>query len=379
MKRLLTILVAVLMQIPLLAQGHLRVGDLQLAKPYSEVVKVLRAKGFIEKCEIEEGKLMLGKFWGYTRAAAIPMRTNDSCYMLMMIVPEPATAKELFSTYNKIRARVTEEYGVYGKEENLYIDENVNDFSPIESKIAAARYGQAILYTQFHTQEGDIDVSINQHEATGLGVFVIFRDRDYQEDLLQQMPQGVIVEENKKIEPTTLKGVQINRPTADVVRDLKANGLRDEMSLMERWFYQKHQITKLRGEVFGTPGCDVTVHGEDRVELVTVNFPAMTEWRSLYALYTKLRTSIATRYGSIYRNDDQVAGVTRDLETLSNEQALSAIRAKRAHLETMLLNSYDGHAFKVVIAYSGSDQTYRVSLVCYTPGWLATHLNAPSL
>lgn len=364
-------MLALALCLPVLAQ-HLTVGGIALARGYGEVERDLKAKGFTVKTKADEGVLMLGKFWGYAPVACVPMHSGDSCHMLMMIIPEPGSAKDLFSLYNKVRARVTEEYGVYGREENLYIDENVTDFSPVETKISAARYGQAILFTQFKTQEGEIDVSINQHEATGLGVFVIFRDKDY----VDTEQQVITVEENKALEPTRLKGVGINRPASDVVADLKAKGLRDEMTLMERWFYGKNHITKLRGEFFGKVGCEVTVQGASEVELVDVRFPAMTEWSELYGLYTSLREALAKKYGSIYMNEDQVAGASTNLERLTTPKALQAIRSGNAHLVTMMLNRYDNHAFKVTVAYSAHDDTYRVYLIYYTPRGLASHLGS---
>lgn len=371
LQSILICLLAVAGVLPVFGQGHLAVDGISLARPYDEVVSDFKHRGFYTKSQVDEGTLLLGKFWGFDRVAAVPLRQGDSCSMVMMIVPEPASPRDLFALYNRVRARVTEVYGVYGKEENLYIDEVLTDFSPIEARINAARYGQAILFTQFTTPDGQIDVSINQHEATGLGVFAIFRDKDYVDPSYSQI---ITVEENKAIEPTRFKGVEIGRPLAEVARDLKARGLRDEMSMLERWLYQKNNVVKLRGEFFDVPGCDVKLQGSPDVELINVSFPAMNSWRDLYGLYTSLRESLAVKYGSIYRNDDQVAGQTSNLEGIDTTKALLAIRRGDCHLETMLLNRYDNHAFKVVITYVANEDIYRVNLVYYTPQGLASHL-----
>lgn len=375
MKHLTTLLLLMVLSAAAFADEHLSFGDIPLARPYQDVIKALKAKGFYEKSTVEEGSLLLGRFWGFDRVAAVPIRTGDSCFSVMMIVPEPKTDRELFSAYNKVRAKITDVYGIYGKEENIYIDENVTDFSPVETKIAAARYEQAILFTQFKTLGGDIDVSINRHEATGLGVFVIFRDKDYVEPSAGPVLE---IEESKAVEPTRLKGVDINRPAADVVGELQAKGLRDEMSLLERRFYQKNHITKLKGEFFGYRDCEFSIQGDPDVDLVNVSFPAMESWSELYGLYTSLRQSLVEKYGSIYRNDDQVAGLTSNLELLTTQRALESIRTGQAHLQTMLLNRYDGHAFKVIISHAKHNDAYRVNLIYYTPQWLSSHLNKSS-
>lgn len=364
------------LMLPCRGESHLAIVGKQhqiaLARPYDQVVKDFRSRGFIQKNKVEEGTLLLGKFWNMEPVAAVPLREGDSCHMVMMIFPDPGTPAKLFCLYNKVRAQVTETYGIYGKEENVYIDENLNDFSSVEAKIAAAKFEQAILFTQFTLLDGTIEVSIGNHEATGLSVFAVFKDKDYRED--ETMPEGVTVVENQALEPTRFKGVDINRASAEVVRDLLAQGLRDEMSLLERRFYQKNHITKLVGEYFGQRDCQVTVQGEPDVDLVHVRFPASTQWQDLYALYSSLRESLAVKYGSIYRNDDQVEGVTQGLEQFDNARALQAIRQGRAHLETMLLNRYDGHAFKMQISYASHDNTYRVDLIYYTPRWLKAHM-----
>lgn len=377
MKKIIIVLWACLMQLPCWSENHLSIigksASIPLARPYDQVVRDFRSKGFVQKNKVDEGTLLLGKFWGAEPVAAVPLREGDSCHVVMMVFPDPGTPTKLYSLYNRVRAQVTETYGIYGKEENVYIDENLNDYSPVEAKIAAAKYDQAILFTSFPLLEGTIEVSIGHHEVTGMGVFAIFKDKDSREE--ETVPEGVTIVENQALEPTRFKGVEINRAASDVVRDLLSQGLRDEMSLMERRFYQKNRITKLAGEYFGQRDCQITVQGEPLVDLVHVRFPATSRWQDLYALYSSLRESLAVKYGSIYRNDDQVDGITHQLEQLDSSRALSAIRQGRAHLETMLLNRYDGHAFKVQISYSANEKTYRVDLIYYTPRWLASHMS----
>lgn len=354
--------------------GHLSVDGIALGRPFDDVVRDFRARGFRTKTQTSDGELLIGRFFGQPSVATMPLRSGDSCHMVMMVLPEPATSRQLYSLYHSVRARITELYDVYGREQNLYIDQRLDDFSPIDDRIAAVRYEQAVLYTEFQTPVGSIDVSINRHEATGLGIFVIFRDRDYVEPADTAQSSGVVVAENQALCPTSLLGVGLAQPVADVIAGLQAAGLSNQMTWMERQFYQKHHITRLRGTYFGQPGCDVTVRGTGLSasvtgcpELVSISFPAMHSWRSLYTLYTSLREALAVRYGSIYRCDDAVAGQTSQLLDLLDAQALQALRTGQVHLETLLLNAYDNYVLKVGIAYAPHDASYRVTLVCYSP------------
>lgn len=346
------------------AAEHLSIGKIRLGRPFRQVVADFKAQGFQKKSDIDDASLLLGKFWGFEPTAAIPMKTGDSCFMVMMIVPDPGTPRKLFSAYNAIRAKVTEQYDVYGKEQNYYEDDQLNDFSSVEDRIKAARYGMATLYTEFQLKEGQIGVSINTHPDIGLGVFVVFTDKDY----VDTDPEPVLtIEENQAIEPTRIKGVGIDRPADQVVRDLKETGLRDASSFIERYLYQKNHVSRLTGEYMGYPDCEFILSGQPNVEVVNIRFPASSSWTELYNLYTQVRLSLCKKYGSIYMNTDQVAGVTENLERVDNAKALNAIRQGNASLQTLLLNRYDNHAFKVAIAYYPNDNSYHVALIYYTP------------
>lgn len=355
------------------AAEHLSIGKIKLGRPFKQVVADFESQGFVRKSDIDDASLFLGKFWGFTPTAAIPMKTGDSCFMVMMIVPDPGTPRKLFTAYNTIRAKVTEQYDVYGKEQNYYEDDQLNDFSPIEDRIKAARYGMATLYTEFQLPNGQIGVSINTHPDVGLGVFIVFTDKDYVDP---DQSQVLTIEENKAIEPTRIKGVAIDRPADLVVRDLKETGLRDASSFIERYLYQKNHVTRLTGEYFGYQDCEFILSGEPNVDVVNIRFPASASWRELYSLYTQLRLALCKKYGSIYMNTDQVAGISENLESVDNLKALNAIRQGNASLQTLLLNRFDNHAFKVAIAYYPNDNSYHVAVIYYTPKGFSRSMSA---
>lgn len=364
---LLLLFVFLLPSLRVEAQEHLTISDIQLGQPFDRIVSQLRAHGFKKKSDVDDASLLIGKFWGHTPTAAIPLRTSgDTCHMLMMIVPDPGSASALFSTYNNVRAQVTEKYGIYGKEQNFYLDEQLNDFSSIDDRINAVRYDMATLYTEFITPVGQIGVSINTHPATGLGVFVIFTDCDYV-DPDQQQEEVITVEENQALEPTRVKGVDIDRPMPAVVAELKGKGLSESTSFIERYLLQKSNVTRLHGEYFGYPDCEFILSGQPNVQVVNIRFPASSTWADLYSLYTRVRLELVKKYGSIYINEDQVAGVTEHLEQIDSQRALSAIRNGQAHLQTLLLNRFDDYTFKVAISYYPADGTYHVALIYYTP------------
>lgn len=353
------------------AETHLQVEGIELARPFEQVVADFQKQGYVRKSDVQDATLLLGKFWGYKPTAAVPLRTGDSCYSVMMIVPDPGTPQKLFATYNKVRATVTEKYGIYGKEQNYYDDDQMNDFSPIEDRIEATRYGMASLYTAFQTQQGLISVSIDTHPVTGLGVFVVFNDHTLPETTSLE---GITIEENQALEPTRLLGVNIDQPMADVVAELKDRGLTETTSFIERYLQQQSNVTKLRGDYFNHNNCEFTLSGRRRVDVVNVRFPAASNWHELYQLYTDVRLALVNKYGSIYVNTDEVAGVSEQLEGVDNQRALQAIRSGNFSLQTLLLNRYDNHAFKVAITYSPLDKSYHVVLIYYTPQGFARHM-----